>query len=230
MYLHIFATPSCLAVVGHRKEIPSHILIINNMKAFFSLVAGLALATSALAGPGTKKAAATFKVNPAKSSVTWVGKKVTGEHTGKVNFQDGTIVTDGKAFTGGTFNVNMKSITCTDITDPETNGKLIGHLSSPDFFDIGNHGVAKLVVTKVAKTGANTYDVTGDLTIKGITKPVTFPATVVISGAGATAKATVKVDRTAYDIKFGSGKFFEGLGDKVIYDDFTLDLNVVAGK
>lgn len=200
------------------------------MKAFFSLVAGLALATTALAGPGTKKAAATFKVNPAKSSITWVGKKVTGEHTGKVNFQDGTIVTDGKAFTGGTFNVNMKSITCTDITDAETNGKLIGHLSSPDFFDIANHGVAKLVVTKVAKTGANTYDVTGDLTIKGITKPISFPATVVVTPTGATAKATVKVDRTNYDVKYGSGKFFEGLGDKAIYDDFTLELDVVAAK
>ena len=197
------------------------------MKNLLTLAAGMALATTTLAG-GPGKSTSSYKVDAAKSSITWVGKKVTGEHTGKVSFDKGTITTDGKQLTGGTFTVNMKSITCTDITDAETNGKFIGHISSPDFFDVAAHPAAILAIKSAKKTGPDAYDVTADLTIKGITKPVTFPATVVIGAKQTTAKASVKIDRTEYDIKYGSGKFFEGIGDKAIYDDFNLNLDVVA--
>lgn len=200
------------------------------MKTLLSLAAGFALAASAWAGPGNAPKAVTYKVDPAKSNITWVGKKVTGEHTGKISFSNGTILTDGKAFTGGTFVVDMKSMTCTDISDAETNGKFLGHMTSPDFFDVTGHPTSKLVVTSVKKTGANTYNVTGDLTIKGTTKPVTFPATVTIAGNKVTAKADVTVDRTAYDIRYGSKKFFESIGDKAIFDEFELKLDVVASK
>lgn len=96
--------------------------------------------------------------------------------------------------------------------------KLEGHLKADDFFGVENHGTSKLVFTEVKSTGKNSYEVTGDLTIKGITKPVTFD----VSIYGSKATATVKVDRTNYDIKYGSGSFFENLGDKTIYDEFDL--------
>jgi polyisoprenoid-binding protein YceI len=198
------------------------------MKTILTLA--LAVTATAFTLTSAVMAPVSFKVDAAKSNITWLAKKVTGEHSGRLTFQSGTVLTDGKALTGGTFTVDMTTLIVTDITDKETNGKLVGHLNSPDFFDVAGHKTSTLAIKNVKATGKDTYDVTADLTIKGITKPVTFPATVTITGSNVTAKATVKVDRTNYDIKYGSGKFFEGLGDKVIYDDFTIDLNVVAAK
>jgi polyisoprenoid-binding protein YceI len=205
------------------------------------LAAAVALSTSvwatgpakSVSAPAAKATAkpASFKVNTEASTLVWLAKKVTGEHTGTLKLASGTIETAGNKLTGGTFAVNMESITVTDLKDAEYNGKLVGHLKSPDFFDIANHKTATLVIKSVkAGKEANAYDVTGDLTIKGITKPITFPATVTISADKVVAVAKVTVDRTNYDIKYGSGKFFANIGDKAIYDDFTLDLNVVAGK
>jgi polyisoprenoid-binding protein YceI len=198
------------------------------MKNILTLVAAVAISFSALAGGS--KAPVSFKVDAKASSINWLAKKVTGEHNGTVAFSAGVVETDGKALTGGNFTVDMSSLAVLDLKDPEYNGKLKGHLSSPDFFDIAAHKTAKLVIKSVKSTGANAYDVTADLTIKGITKPITFPATVAIAGNKVTATAKVTVDRTNYDIKYGSGKFFENLGDKAILDDFVLDLNVVATK
>jgi len=204
------------------------------MKTFIATLALAALSLTAFAGtpPTTKPAKATaFKVNTEASSILWLAKKVTGEHSGTVKFNSGSIETKGTTFTGGTFSVNMESMLVTDIKDPTYNGKLLGHLKGQDFFDVTNHKTSTLVVKSV-KPGAekNSYDVTADLTIKGITKPVTFPATVTIAGDKVTALAKVTIDRTSYDVKYGSLKFFADLADKAIYDDFVLDLNVIAGK
>ena len=100
----------------------------------------------------------------------------------------------------------------------EYKGKLEGHLKSDDFFGVETHPTAKLVFTDVKASGKNSYEVTGDLTIKGITKPVTFD----VSVYGSKATATMKVDRSLYDVKYGSGAFFDNLGDKTIYDEFDL--------
>ena len=91
-------------------------------------------------------------------------------------------------------------------------------MNSEDFFHTENHPTANLVFTDVKSTGKNSYEVKGDLTIKGTTKPVTFD----VSVYGSKATATVKVDRTDYGIKYGSGSFFDDLGDKAIYDEFDL--------
>nr|MDQ3017685.1 YceI family protein [Bacteroidota bacterium] len=110
----------------------------------------------------------------------------------------------------------------------EGKGKLEGHLKSPDFFSIESHPTAIFVVKKAVAKGKGVYDVTGDLTIKGITNTVTFPTTVNVSGKEVTAKANIKIDRSQYDVRYGSGKFFENLGDKTIYDDFDLAVTLVA--
>ncbi|MEM1340127.1 MAG: YceI family protein [Bacteroidota bacterium] len=157
------------------------------------------------------------EVNAEKSTVTWKAYKVTGSHTGTVALQSGALMFDGDKLTGGEFAVNMTTINTTDL-DGDYKNKLDGHLKSPDFFGVENHPSASLVFTNVEASGKNSYKVTGDLTIKGITKPVTFD----VSIYGSKATATLKVDRAAYDVRYGSGSFFDNLGDKTIYDEFDL--------
>ncbi|MBC2839120.1 YceI family protein [Robiginitalea sp. SC105] len=159
----------------------------------------------------------TKTVNAQASTVTWKAYKVTGSHTGTVALQSGNLIFDGDNLTGGEFQVDMTTLTATDV-EGESRDKLVGHLKSEDFFSVATHTTSKLVFTNVKATGKNSYEVTGNLTIKGITKPVTFD----LSVYGSKATASVKVDRTAYDIRYGSGSFFDNLGDKTIYDEFDL--------
>lgn len=161
--------------------------------------------------------AQTKKVDVKTSTVKWVGKKVTGEHSGTVNLKDGALVFKGKKLAGGTFTVDMTSINATDLSG-EYQGKLNGHLKADDFFGTEKFPTAKLVFKTIGAKATDVYTVTADLTIKGITKPVTFDITV----KGNTATTAFKVDRTKYDIKYNSGNFFENLGDKTINDDFEL--------
>ncbi|MEN2413703.1 YceI family protein [Flavobacterium mesophilum] len=161
--------------------------------------------------------AQTKKIDVKASSIKWVGKKVTGEHSGTVNFKEGAVVFKGKKLVGGSFTVDMTSLTSTDLTG-EYQGKLNGHLKADDFFGTDKFPTSKLVFKTIGAKSADVYTVTADLTIKGITKPVTFDITV----KGNTATTAFKVDRTKYDIKYGSGSFFEGLGDKTINDEFEL--------
>ena len=166
----------------------------------------------ALANTGDEK-----EVNAEKSKVTWKGYKVTGSHYGTINLQSGSLMFNGDKLTGGEFTVDMTSINTTDL-EGEYKGKLDGHLKSDDFFGVANHPTATLVFTKVKASGKNSYEVTGDLTIKSITKPVTFE----VSVYGSKATANVKVDRSEYNVRYGSGSFFDNLGDKTIYDEFDL--------
>lgn len=188
------------------------------------LMAGVMLFNNAVANEKKSKATA-LKVDASKSVVKWNAKKVTGEHSGTVALKSGSLMVDGGKVTGGSFEIDMNSIKCEDLTDPGYNGKLIGHLKSDDFFSVAKHPVVSFKITKVE---AN--NITGDLTIKGITNSVTFPATVKASKDGATASAKIVLDRTKWDIRYGSKKFFESIGDKAIYDDFTIDLTLAATK
>lgn len=162
--------------------------------------------------------AQTKKINTAASTINWTGKKVTGQHEGTVNLKDGALVFKGTKLIGGTFNVDMTSLVATDLKAGQGKEKLEGHLKSEDFFGIEKFATATLVFKKLVTKAPNVYTVTGDLTIKGITKPVTFDLTTTAN----TASSTVKIDRTKYDIKYGSGSFFDNLGDKAISDDFAL--------
>lgn len=194
------------------------------------LAAVLFVANVAVAEDGKK--ATTYKVDASKSELKWNGKKVTGEHYGTINLKEGSFTLDGAKLTGGSFVADMNSIIVQDLTDKEYNGKLLGHLKSEDFFSVEKHPTAKFVVTNATQKSGNTYDVTGNLTIKGITKPVTFPVTVTPAGNGAAVKGTIVVDRSKYDMKFRSKSFFDAatLGNNLIYDDFTIEVNLVAKK
>ena len=203
------------------------------MKLFKQLVgtaAAAVLLTSATL-VGTNKAT-TYKVDTSKSELTWKGKKVTGEHHGTIDLEEGSFTLDGMKLTGGSFVADMTSITDLDIADKDMNAKLTGHLKSEDFFSVEKHPTAKFVVTKATPKSGGAVDVTGDLTIKGITKPVTFPVQVSTTGGQATVKGTITVDRSKYDMKFRSKSFFDvaTLGDKMIYDDFEIEVDLVAVK
>ncbi|MFV5700909.1 YceI family protein [Flavobacterium sp. XS2P12] len=161
--------------------------------------------------------AQTKKVDASKSTVNWVGKKVTGKHEGTVNLKDGKLIFKGKKLAGGSFNVDMTSLTATDLSG-EYQGKLNGHLKSEDFFGTEKFPTATLVFKKVVKKTANLYTVTGDLTIKGITNPITFD----LATTSNTAATSLKIDRTKYDIKYNSASIFSSIGDKAISDDFDL--------
>ena len=158
------------------------------------------------------------EVKVSESKVIWKGYKVTGSHDGNINLKSGHLEMKGKKLVGGEFVVDMTSIVVTDLEAGKGKEKLEGHLKSADFFGVESNPTSKLVFTSVKPMNDNSYTVTGDLTIKGITKPVTL----VVSMFENKASATLKIDRTKYDIKYGSGSFFDNLGDKAIYDDFDL--------
>ncbi|WP_430973078.1 YceI family protein [Sunxiuqinia rutila] len=173
--------------------------------------------------------AGNYVVDASNSTVSWNGKKVTGEHYGSIDIKEGSLeVVDGEV-KGGTVVIDMQSIKNEDLTNEEYNQKLVGHLKSDDFFSVETHPTASLVLTEVKKSG-NSYTFTGDLTIKGTTKPVSFQATSTTQSGGVTLEGKLVIDRSDYDVRYGSKSFFDNLGDKMIYDDFTLDFVVVAKK
>ena len=177
-----------------------------------------------------KLATTTFKVDTKKSQLNWYASKVTGKHNGTVNLASGSVESDGKTIIGGSFDIDMTSILVKDIpADNEMNGKLLGHLKSDDFFSVDKHKTARFEIMKVVPNGKE-FQVAGKMTIKGITNEISFPATISTSDKGVTAKAKITLDRTKWDVRYGSNKFFEGLADKAIHDDFVIEVNLVAGK
>lgn len=194
-----------------------------------ALIAGIAMAMNTTNASAQKGEKTSFEIKPSVSSILWTGKKVTGEHSGTILLKNGKVeVTDGK-FTGGVFEIDMKSITDTDM-EGEYKGKLEGHLKSEDFFSSEKFPVSKLEITKVEFVKDKSYNITGKLTIKGITNEISFPATVEVDKDKFAAYADFNINRTLWDIRYGSKKFFEDIGDKMIYDDFALKIKIGAKK
>ena len=163
-----------------------------------------------------------YAINNAESTVKWVAQKVTGSsHEGTVNIKEGGLqVTDGK-ITGGKFTIDMTTIACTDLSGGMAK-KLVGHLNSEDFFSVEKHATANLAIVKV--DGDN---ITANLTIKGITSEVIFPTTTVTTADGIlTATAEIKVDRTKFDVRYGSDSFFDNLGNKAIDNIITFNVSL----
>ncbi len=159
-------------------------------------------------------------VDAANSKIEWEGKKVTGKHSGTINIKQGSLDFDDNKLVGGSFTIDMSSLAVTDLQGGSAD-RLRTHLTSDDFFGVEQHPEATLVIKSATMNGAN-YDINADLTIKGITAPLQFTATVQANEA----MANLVIDRTKYDVKYNSGKFFDSLGDKMIYDDFTLSVKL----
>lgn len=190
----------------------------------FALILGL------LSFAFTVEKEAEYNVDQQQSTLTWVGRKVLGEHTGTIKILNGNLTWDNEMLTAGSFEVDMASITNTDITDQGDQQQLVGHLKSDDFFATEKHPKASFVITKVTPIAKNQSKVKGNLTIKGITHEVEFPATIQANENQLNAKAKIIVDRTKYNIQYGSGSFFDNLGDKAIDNNFELNVSLIAKK
>ena len=166
-----------------------------------------------------------------KSKISWYASKVTGDHNGTLMLAEGSVQYHGTHIHGGKFVFDMNSIVNLDIESEEWNGKLVGHLKSDDFFSVEKFPTAVLniksasVISGAKKDEAN-YTFKGDLTIKGITHEIEFKAKVDFTREYAQAAGEIVIDRTLYDVRYGSGKFFENLGDKMIHDDFKVSFDV----
>ena len=171
-----------------------------------------------------------FKVDPAASKVEWIGKKVTGQHNGTLAMKGGKLEFKGDDLVGGEFSVDMTSLKVLDLTDPGYNKDLTTHLKSDDFFSAEKHPEAKFVVKSATKKADGTYEVKGPMTIKGISQEVTIPLKIEKKGDMVEATGKASLDRTKWQIKFRSGRFFPNLGDKLIHDNFEIAVDVKAKK
>jgi polyisoprenoid-binding protein YceI len=166
-----------------------------------------------------------FTVDLDRSTIDWSAKKVIGGgHIGNVKIASGTLIYDGKGLKGGNFSMDLANLT----SDSE---RLTTHLKNDDFFSVDKYPTSKFDITKVNAVGTDRVNITGNLTIKGITHPITFAASVKKQNDIIVAVAKgVKVDRTKYDIKYRSKSFFGDIGDKAIDDEFELNINLSAKK
>ncbi|MCF2446996.1 YceI family protein [Dyadobacter sp. CY345] len=169
-----------------------------------------------------------FRVDSAKSSIDWTGKKVTGAHNGTIDIESGTLILSDGKLSGGDFTIDVSTIKILDVTDTDLNAQFAGHLFSEDFFSIEQYPHASFAITSVTYLENDNYKIVGNLTIKGITHPASFHAEVAISDQTVTAFGKIIVDRTKYDMKFRSGNFFTNLGDTLIYNEFELEVKLQA--
>lgn len=167
--------------------------------------------------------AISYGVVDSSSVLNWKGSAVGKEHFGTVDYKGSVQVADGK-LVGGELVFDLSTIDSKDL-EGEWKQKLDGHLMSPDFFNVDSFPTASLVIN-----GYEGGNVKGDLTIKGVTKAISFPGEVKVTESGVEASAKFQVNRTEYGIVYGSGNFFDLAKDKVISDDIEFDVKIVAAK
>ena len=166
-------------------------------------------------------------VNTQKSTIAWEGGSATTTHNGLIGLKSGTLeISDGK-LTGGTFEVDMTSITNLDVSEAYR-GKLENHLKSEDFFDANAFPSAHLIIIRTIAERENLYRIVADLTIRNIKKTIEFDANLSPNGSGYEATATFNFDRSEFEVKHRSGSFFMNLGDKLIYDDIKVEISLVT--
>jgi Uncharacterized conserved protein len=194
------------------------------MKNFKSL--GLLMLIAVIGFAFTNPVLETYKVDTTQSQIIWKWYKVTGEHSGTIDIKQGALEYSEGVLTGGNFTIDMNSISCTDL-EGEWKTKLEGHLKSDDFFGVAAHPTAQFKITKVVPRGTDgSYKLIGNLTIKDITKEVKFTANIKEANGQRVANAKTTIDRSDFNVKYGSGSFFGNLGDKTIYDEFDLEINL----
>lgn len=210
--------------ISKNKNIFTKIKIImkNTIKLGLLLIIGI-FGIQAMPNGNTKKT-----IDITKSTIKWEGKKVVYGHNGTVNLKEGTLLVSKGKINGGNFIIDMNSIKCTDIEDAGKNANLVGHLKNEDFFDVVNYPTAKLVIKKIGALNNGIQTITADLTIKNKTNPITFSATVKTEGNILLASAKFNIDRTKYDIKYGSDSFFDNLGDKAIKNEINFEISLIS--
>ncbi|NNC69617.1 MAG: YceI family protein [Flavobacteriaceae bacterium] len=165
------------------------------------------------------------------STITWKGSKTAKSHNGTIGVSEGYVAFEGDQLTGGNFIIDMNSIVNLDLENEEYNTKLVNHLKSADFFEVEKHPYSVFAITSVDKKDNGKTMVKGNLTVKGIKKNIEFPATVTVNGDEVSfVSEPFTIDRTEWDVKYNSGKFFEDLKDKLINDEIEISFNIKAKK
>jgi hypothetical protein len=164
----------------------------------------------------------------AASVMTWKGTKPTGSHDGTVSFKSGGMVVENGVLKDGEFVIDMSTIKNLDMAGSEGAGKIEKHLKAPDFFDVEVYPTSKFVITSVLEVEGN-LAVTGNLTIKDVTKSITIPASVSTEDGVTTFKSELfNIDRADFNVKYGSKRWIEGLKDKFIDDLVEMSFTVVS--
>lgn len=164
-----------------------------------------------------------FTADTLQSKLLWLGEKVTGQHTGTVNLKSGWLTWKDNKIVSGEFDIDM-----TSLKESEANARLEGHLKSDDFFSVVKFPVASLNITGSTPFDKGTGVITGTLTIKGIINPIEFKAALQKKDDGMWFYANIVIDRTKYNIRYGSGDFYDNLGDKTIFDEFKLKVSLLV--
>jgi polyisoprenoid-binding protein YceI len=174
-----------------------------------------------------------YKLDSENSKINWKGAKPGGEHYGYIDVVKGSMSMDGENISGGTFTIDMNSIVNEDLTNENFNERLVGHLKSEDFFHTEVHPNAYFSITSVTVQHSATDDftanhlVTGDLTIKGIKKEISFPAYIEVEDDGVSAKTgEIVLDRTEWNVNYQSKKIFSNLADNFIHDEMIITLKL----
>ena len=169
-----------------------------------------------------------YVIDKKESVVTWKGSDMASRgHAGYVDVSKGELILEKGQLVGGVVEIDMNTI-ANELHRSDNN--LINHLKSPDFFDVEKFPVSTFAITEVAPASGEDIKVTGNLTIKGITLAVTFPANIEVKGGTVNANGKVTIDRAKWDVRYGSGKFFDNLADKAISDDIEFEMKIVAKK
>lgn len=170
------------------------------------------------------------RVSSSNSTIKWTGSKIASSHEGNVNIAKGVLAIEHGNLVGGEFSIDMNSIICTDLKADKGGNKIVKHLKNEDFFNVEEFPLAIVRIVRAEKSEGNMYDILAELTIKGITNPIKFQANVDVNGKNFQATANMKIDRTKWDVKYGSGSFFDNLGDKAILDKIEFDIFLLSVK
>lgn len=197
-----------------------------------------------------------FSLNTTSSTVSWIGSKPTGKHNGTIPVTEGKVSVEGDKIVGGSIVMNVNDIQNDDLAEnADMQTKLVDHLKSDDFFDAANHPTAEFVITSVSPynpdeaakvkeefdseykpasadehiVASPTHKVTGNLTMRGTTLSISFPANVQIEENKITAKAKFNIDRTLWGLKYNDeAGVVDKAKDKFIYNTVNVGFNIVA--
>lgn len=173
----------------------------------------------------------TLKLDTERSFIKWKSGTAVKEYTGTLHFNGGMAITYGSRLSAGSFVVNMESIAVEGIEDPAEKQKILDIIKSNDMFDVDNHKDATFIIKSsdpIYSKGDTRFNnrISGKMTIKGISETIAMPGLLLLTDSLNTFKGSVSIDRTKFDMKYKSGSFFEDLGDELIKDNISLDIEV----
>jgi hypothetical protein len=163
-------------------------------------------------------------VKKEKDIIIWRGYKPTGSHVGTIDVQSANFKFNGESLIGGKVVFDMNTIKNNDLKDAGDNADLVNHLKSTDFFDVISHPTATFEIIEVKSDKEGKLQIDGNLTLNGITKKISFPAT--ISDSKILKSDIIKIDRTDFGVNYKSKKFFANLKDKFINDEFDIAFKI----